>query len=203
MLGAIVAVTLGVVFAGRASGSRLDNQVAAALAVPHTFSSPLYVFFWIVETLADPIPAAILVLVLVAACLRFGKRRLAVLAVAGPAVADVIVIVMKRIVGRTIHGNLTYPSTHAAHAAAFAMVTALLAATLLELEAGAAAAMVLGAAAASALMMGWALVSGSIHYATDTLAGFGIAVAAVPVAAWCTDLVADRITADRLIGPSA
>ena len=201
MLGAVFAVTLGVAFAGQATGSGFDRRVAAALRLPQTFSSPAYAVSWIVQTLADPIPAAVLVLLLVAACLRCGRRRLAVLAVAGPMAADVIVILTKHIVGRTIHhGSLTYPSTHTAQAAALAMVTALLITSLLGLDAGAAAALVLGAAATSALVMGWALVAGSVHYATDTLAGLCVAVAVVPAAAWCTDLVADRVSTDRPVG---
>jgi undecaprenyl-diphosphatase len=127
-----------------------------------------------------------------------------VLAVAGPAAADAIVIFMKHIVGRTIHhGSLSYPSTHTAQSAALAMVIALLATTLLDVEAGIAAAIVLGTAATSALVMGWALVASSVHYATDTLGGFCIAVAVVPLTAWCTDLVGDRITADYRVGPPA
>ena len=201
MLGAVFAVTLGVAFAGQATGSGFDRRVAAALRLPQTFSSPAYAVSWIVQTLADPIPAAVLVLLLVAACLRCGRRRLAVLAVAGPMAADVIVILTKHIVGRTIHhSSLTYPSTHTAQAAALAMVTALVITSLLGLDAGAAAAVVLGAAATSALVMGWALVAGSVHYATDTLAGLCVAVAVVPAAAWCTDLVGDRVSRDRPVG---
>jgi undecaprenyl-diphosphatase len=51
--------------------------------------------------------------------------------------------------------------------------------------------------------MGWALVASSVHYATDTLGGFCIAVAVVPLTAWCTDLVGDRITADYRVRPPA
>jgi membrane-associated phospholipid phosphatase len=127
-----------------------------------------------------------------------------VLAVAGPAAADAIVILMKHIVGRTIHhGSLTYPSTHTAQSAALAMVAALLVAALLDLEPRAGAALVLGAAAVAALVMGWALVAGSVHYATDTLGGLGVAVAVVPAVAWCTDLVGDKMSADRGVGTPA
>jgi membrane-associated phospholipid phosphatase len=197
VLGVVVALTLGVVFAGQATGSRIDGRLAAALELPPTFSSPAYVVDWVVQTLSDPIPALIFVLLLVAACLRCGRRRLAVLAVAAPAAADTIVILTKHLVGRTIHGSLSYPSTHGAQSAAFAMVTAMLIAALLGLDGGVAAALVLGAAAAAALVMGWALVAGSVHYATDTLAGFCVAVAVVPAVAYCTDLVGDRVSMDR------
>jgi membrane-associated phospholipid phosphatase len=200
VLGAVVAVTLGVVFEGQATGSILDGRLAAALELPTSFS-PAFAVSVTMQKLADPIPAALLILLLVGTCLWCGRSRLAVLAVAGPGAADMIVILMKHLVGRTIHhGNLTYPSTHTAQIAAFAMVTSLLASALLDLEAGAVAVLVLGAAAASGLVMGWALVAGSVHYATDTLGGFCVAVAVVPAAAWCTDLVADRISAARRAG---
>jgi len=139
-----------------------------------------------------------------AICWRFGQRRLALLAIAGPAAADTVVIVMKCIVGRTIHeGSLSYPSTHAAQSAAFAMVTALLVTALLNIEAGTAAAAVLGSAAAGALVMAWALVGGGVHYATDTLGGFCVAIAVVPLLAWCTDLAGDRIVLARRVEPAA
>jgi undecaprenyl-diphosphatase len=132
--------------------------------------------------------------------MRCGQRRLAILAVVGAGTADVIVILMKHLVGRTIHeGNLTYPSTHTAQSVALAMVTALLVSAVLGLEAGAAAALVLGAAAASALAMGWALVAGDVHYATDALGGFCVAVAVVPAVAWCIDLVGDWVSAGRQV----
>jgi undecaprenyl-diphosphatase len=199
-LGAVVAITLGVVFAGQAGGSDIDGRVTAALELPQTLSSAAHVVCWIVQTAADPVPAAVFVLLLVVVCLRWRRPRLAFLAVVGPATADVIVIVTKHLVGRTIHnGNLTYPSTHTTQSVAFSMVVALLAAALLDLEGGAAAALVLSAAAAAALVMGWALVAGSVHYATDALAGLCLALAVLPAVARCTDLVADRLSADRRI----
>jgi len=203
LLGLILAITLGLAFAGQTTGTRLDDQLAVALELPHAFPR-VYTVSLIVQTLADPIPAAVLMVLLAAICWRFDRRRLAVLAVLGPAAADVVVIVMKQLVGRTIHeGNLSYPSTHTAQSAAFAMVIALLVISLVNLKAGAAAAVVLAAAAAGALVMGWALVGGAVHYATDSLGGFGIAIAVVPVAAWCTDLAGDRIAADRRVAPQA
>jgi undecaprenyl-diphosphatase len=202
LLGAVVAVTFGVLFAGRANGSGLDDQLAAVLELPP--SSPGYAVSQIVQKQADPIPAVALVLMLAAACLRFGKRRLAVLAIAGPAAADAIVILMKHIVGRTIHhAGLSYPSTHSAQTTGLAIVAAFLAIDLLDLQGGAGAIMVLGAATVSALVMGWALVADGVHYATDTFAGFCIAVAIVPLAAWCTDLIGDRIGVCRPAGPFA
>jgi len=197
LVGAVVAVTLGVVFAGQTTGSGLDAWAAAALELPQTSSSLAYDVSWIVQSLGDPIPALILMLLLGAACLRCGRARLAVLAVAGPLAADMIVIVMKHITGRTIHhGSLSYPSTHTAQSAAFAMVTAMLIAALLRLDGGAVGVLVLGAAVVGALVMGWALVAGDVHYATDVLGGLCVAVAVVPVAAWCTDVVGDRIWPD-------
>jgi undecaprenyl-diphosphatase len=203
LLGIIVAVSLGLVFAGQATGTRLDDHLAVTLQLPYVLPR-VYTVSLIVQGLADPIPAMILMVLLAAICWQSGQRRLALLAIIGPAAADTTVIVMKHLVGRTIHnGNLSYPSTHAAQSAAFAMVTALLVTALLKIEAGAAAAVVLGAAAAGALVMGWALVGGGVHYATDTLAGFCVAIAVVPVLAWCTDLAGDRILLARRVEPAA
>jgi hypothetical protein len=90
-IGAAVAVTLGLMSAGRPIGSGLDDRVAAALGL-HAFSS---------------VPCA-LVLVLVVACLGSGRRRLPALTVAGPAAADVVVITRKHAIRCMIHGNLAY-----------------------------------------------------------------------------------------------
>jgi hypothetical protein len=57
VVGAVVAVTLGVVFAGQTTGSGLDGRVAAALELPHPFSSLAYTVNWVVQSLSDPISA--------------------------------------------------------------------------------------------------------------------------------------------------
>jgi len=194
VLGALVAVALGVAFAGQATGSGLDVRASAALELPRTFSSLPYLISWAVQTLSDPIPALLLILLLVGVCIRLRRRRLAVLAVAAPVLADLVVIAAKHLVGRTIHGSLTYPSTHSAQAAALAMVTALLVVDLLGLEDAAAVALVLGTGGGVALVMGWALVAGSVHYATDILGGFCVAVAAFSATALCIDPLGNRGT---------
>jgi hypothetical protein len=112
VLSAIAIATLGMLFAGQATGSVLDRWLAPTLELSAAGFSPAYGVS-IVQILADPIPAAGLVLLL-AACLRFGHSRLALVALAGPVVADAIAILIKH-VRRTIHGGkLSYPSTHAA-----------------------------------------------------------------------------------------
>lgn len=188
---AIAAVTMGAVFAGRSTGLHLDVRLAASLE-PETPSSLTYRASAAVQRLADPVPAAIFVVLLVVVCLTCRQRRLAAVAVVGPLTADLIVLVMKHIVGRTIHGSLTFPSTHTTHSAALAMVAAMLIAALLDLAGGATAALALAAAVASSLAMGWALVADSVHYATDTFAGFCVAVSVVALAARGIDLLADR-----------
>jgi undecaprenyl-diphosphatase len=77
------------------------------------------------------------------------------------------------------------------------MIVAMLITALLGLDDGVAAALVLGAPAVGAIVMGWALVAGSVHYATDALAGFCVAVAVIPAVVWRTDLLADRAATHR------
>ena len=198
VFGAVVAVVLGVMFAGQHTGTGLDRRLAAAFALSE--ASPAYAVSWHVQTLADPIPALILVLLVAAVCLRCGRRRLALLAVVGPAVADVAVISAKHLVGRTIQGSLSYPSTHTAHFVAFAMVVALLVVDMVDLDGAVAAALVLGSGAVGALVMGWALVANGVHYPTDTLAGLCVAIAVIPVSAWCMDLLGGKPSANRRVG---
>jgi hypothetical protein len=100
-------------FAGQATGSVLDRWLAPTLELSAAGFSPAYGVS-IVQILADPIPAAAGLVLLLAACLWFGHSRLALVALAGPVVADAIAILIKH-VRRTIHGGkLSYPSTHAA-----------------------------------------------------------------------------------------
>lgn len=96
-----VAVTPASTCPGRPIGYR----VAAPLG-SHAFSSVPYALCLVVVVLANPIPAAVLVLVVVVACLESGRRQLPARTVGGPA-ANVFVIITKHATKWTIHlGNL-------------------------------------------------------------------------------------------------
>lgn len=193
-IGLLAAVVLGALFSGQTTGSRVDRWAAARLELP-TGSAPVrYPLSLLLQGLADPVPASFFVVALVIACLWRGYGRLAVVAVVATFVTDLSVIIAKHIVGRTIHGgSLTYPSTHAAHSAVVAMVSALLVANLAQSGPRVSVLLVLGAALAAATVMGWSLVAGSVHYATDVVGGISVALFVLPTVACGADLVGDRI----------
>jgi undecaprenyl-diphosphatase len=112
-------------------------------------------------------------------CLWLGHRRLALLAVAGPGLTGLITTLSKPLIGRTIDGDLAYPSGHAGGATAIGLVTALVLVAVLRPSPTRAGAIL----AAGALVAGGAvavlLVAANWHYATDAVGGICTAITAV------------------------
>lgn len=186
-------VVLGARYAGQSTGSRIDQWLSPGLQ--DTVSRPVgYALAWIIGTTTDPLPAALLVFVLVALCLSLRRWRLAVLTIAGPALTGVVTFVLKQLVGRTIHGgNLSFPSGHTAQLTALAIVLGLL---LVDTRGhgtrASAPVIVLLSALLGGAAMTWSSTALDVHYLTDCLAGFCLALVLVPMAALLIDWVADR-----------
>lgn len=180
-LAAVVTLVLAVLQAGGTEAGRLDGWVPLAEGGWHTVAL-------VIDFAGEPVGAAVLLVALAGACLAAGKRRLAVLAVLGPGVTVAVTMLLKPLVGRTIHGpdNLSFPSGHTASAAAFGFVLGLL---LIDARR---VVLVLGAAMLAGAAMAWSQVTLGAHYETDTIGGLCIALAVVPVTAWLLDRVADR-----------
>lgn len=142
----------------------------------------------------EPLGAGLLVAILVAVCLALRSRRLAVLAIVGPALAVIATTLLKPVADRIIHGEfLSFPSGHTALATALGLIVGLLAVTRPPADALRplpAAALVLGTALVCATAMAWAQVSLGAHYPTDTVGGFCTATALVVPAAWLIDQAA-------------
>lgn len=194
-LAGVVVLVLGAAHAGEPEAGRLDGWV------------PLAEGRWLTVAMAfdrtgDPRPAAVLLALLAAGCLVGGSRRLAVLAVAGPAVAVGATMVLKPIVDRTIHGldNLAYPSGHTALGTAVGFVLALLlfGGPGHHRTAAGAAAPVLTAAVAAGTAMGWAQVALGSHYETDAVGGICVALAVLPAVAWLVDQRPSPLRTGRL-----
>lgn len=191
VLAAMVVAVLGVAYAGDGAASWIDrwfhSVVVNALPSAHTVALVL-------DYTGEPLGAATLISLLAVVCLVLGRRRLSVLAVAGPCCTIAITtILLKPVVGRTIHGAyLAYPSGHTAVVTALTLVLALLAVDLIRAGTLSGILLVLAAAAAAGAAMAWAQITLGAHYPTDTLGGFCTALAVVPAAAQVVDLVADR-----------
>ncbi|MGV2916978.1 phosphatase PAP2 family protein [Streptomyces alfalfae] len=195
-LAALVVVVLGVMYAGHSQSGTVDRWFVQPTA--DSVRPPWRYAALATDFLGEPAGAAVLVLAAVTGCLLLRWLRAAVFVGAAVCVAVGATMLIKPLVGRTIHGadNLSYPSGHTAFLTAYALVVALLVTGRLGLGRAAGVSLVLTAALVTGAAMGWAQVALSAHYPTDALGGLCTALAVVPVTAWLVDRTADR-TADR------
>jgi membrane-associated phospholipid phosphatase len=139
--------------------------------------------------LGDLIPVAVLTAVLVLACLVTRRWRGAVLvAVAVPAAASITEFVLKPLIGRTLMGDLSFPSGNETRVFALAAALAVLLADPPRARIPAAARVLLALAALLvAGAAGVALVGLGHHYFTDTVGGAAVGVAVVLATAFILD----------------
>lgn len=190
VLAALVVAVLAVLYSGDAAPGRVDQWIQSAV---QDWLPPAVTVALLIDFVGEPLGAAVLLTLLAAACLVLGRRRLAVVAVAGLGSAGVVTTVLKPAVGRTINGDyLAYPSGHTAAATALALVLALLAVDLLRTGRLVSVLLVLASAGAAGAAMAWSQVALGAHYPTDTVGGFCSALAAVSATAWLVDRIADR-----------
>lgn len=149
-----------------------------------------------VIVLGNPATVIVLAVLLAGVALALGHRRLAVLAIVGPGLTGVATTTLKPIIGRTIDGGFAFPSGHTGGATALGVVAALLLITMLRPATGTSALLLAAGAVVSGGAMGLALVSGRVHYPTDTVGGFCVAVAVVLTCA----LVIERLPRATSIG---
>src|SRR5689334_13190154 len=130
VLAAVVLTGLGTYYAGQSTAGPLDRSVTASVesAMPEANIAVLAV-----DNLGEARIAPLAVVLLAVVCAGLNRRRLAVVALTGPALPGLVMIAMKSASDRTIHGdNLSYPSGHTAVVTAMAIVVALLAVDLLR-----------------------------------------------------------------------
>lgn len=187
----VVFALLGFRYAGDTDAGRVDTHTENAV---DAVTGSHWRFFGRVIEFGAP-PFVVLAAGLLAGlCLLLGRRRLAVLAIAGPGLTGLATTLGKPLFGRTIGdvGGFAYPSGHTGGATSIALVSALL--LLSFLPAGRAAALVLVGAAA--LLAGGAVGAGMVtigaHYPTDTVGGFCVALAVGLGSALAIDRIADR-----------
>ncbi len=195
-LAAVTVVVVGVLYAGDSEPGRVDARIWAAV---DGVGAPWRHVALATDYLGEPVGAATLVVATVTGCLLLGRRRSAVLVVAGATMTVGTATLLKHLVGRTIHGddNLSYPSGHTAFLTALALVVALLATGRLGLGRTAGTLLVLAAALVAGAAMGWAQVVLGAHYPTDVLGGWCTALAVTPATAWLVDRMADAGPPER------
>ena len=187
---ALVLVTLGIRYAGESSGRWLDDTAMTLIRswLPMRRGAARAVI-----GLYDPLPLAVLIALLAGVCLLLGRRRLALLAVLGPAVTGVATTVLKELIGRTKDGDLAYPSGHGGAATAIALVAALLLVSVITVRPWLAVTIMTGVAVGAGGLMAVLMTMANYHYLTDAIGGFCTAVAVVLGLA----LIIDRLASGR------
>lgn len=188
-LAALIFAALAVRYAGTSAAGSIDvhvDQVVDPIGAAHR---------WLVtRTMVVGSPPFVVLagVVLSAVCLGRGRRRLAVLAIAGPGVTGVATTLLKPALGRTLDGVYAFPSGHTGGATSLGLVLALLVISLVRPgRTGGLTLLAVGALAAGGAV-GTAMVAGNAHYPTDTIGGFCTAVIVVLALALLLDRIPSR-----------
>ncbi|WP_433800269.1 hypothetical protein [Actinomycetospora sp. CA-084318] len=192
-LGVLVVGVLAVQVAGTSSAGPLDRSLAALVPMHHGVRAAVGE---VLAALGDPVPVAVL-LVLLAAVAWWGRggRGLALVLVAPPAAMVLTSLVLKPIVGRTRGGELAFPSGHTtavASLAAVAVVLVLSAPTLARAR-RVAAVVALGL---GVLAVGVSLVGRDLHDPSDVVGALAVVLAVIGPAALAVDAFADLAAAE-------
>jgi membrane-associated phospholipid phosphatase len=188
---AILVAVLGVLFAFQATADRLDHAVDSQIIT--WFDGHRGLLPWLAMP-GSYIPAAVLSVAIVVACLLAGRLNGAVLAAAAvPVAVGLNDGLLKHLVHRTYLGFLTYPSGHTSAVFALAAtLTVLLVipprparARVLRVLIPVAACAVGGVVAIAVIALRW-------HYFTDTVAGAAVGIGTVCGLALILDRPATR-----------
>lgn len=181
-LALVLLVILAVRYHDSQGYGRLDNW-AASLASGLAHAQWLGLIVWL-GTASFVVPAAG---ALGAALLAARRWRLAALAIMGPGVTGAVTTLMKPVVGRTFQGGLALPSGHTGGLTAVSLVVGLLFFDGTAQSMARRAVVIAAAVTSVASAMAVSLVGLRIHYATDTVAGFCVAVTVCLAAAAVID----------------
>jgi membrane-associated phospholipid phosphatase len=141
-----------------------------------------------VADLVKPVRLAVVIAVVVLACVAARRLNGALLALLSVPLAAGLTEVLKRLIGRTLHGALVYPSGHTTAAFAFAAVVVVLVLGpsrhvlpfAVRLTMAFAVVLTAGAVALAVIGLNW-------HYLSDTLAGAAVGVGTVAGASLALD----------------
>ncbi len=184
---AALVVALGVLFARQATADGFDHAVDAP-AITWLSSHP-----GLAARLAAPgslVPAGVLTVVIVVACLLAGRLNGAVLAAAAvPAAVGLNDGLVKPVVHRTYLGVLAYPSGHTATVFALAATAAIL--LIVSPQSAKAAVprlLIVGTVCVLGVVVAIGVIGLRWHYFTDTVAGAAVGIGTVCGLALLLDL---------------
>lgn len=188
---AVGTIVLGFHYAGQHRAGRIDRAID--LRLQHRLSGHLRFLEHLIQ-LGDP-PTVVLICIVLAVVFFFtGRRKAALLAVLGPAVAAGFTeFVLKPLIDRRLHDALSFPSGHTTGAVSVAVVIIVVLLgpnqprwpAIMRLLASALALL-------EAIAVATALVGTGYHYTTDTIGGFCVAIGLVLTVALAIDEVAER-----------
>lgn len=185
ILAALVLTGLAARYAGEAVPGRLDT--CAQAAVEGLWPEP-GLGALVIDFVGEPLGVVLLVALLTTVCLALGRRRLAVVVIAGLGMTGVVTTVLKPVVGRTINGGfLAYPSGHTATATVFALIVVLLVVDLLAVRRLPGVLLILSGTGVAGAAMALSQVALGAHYPTDTIGGFCVAMIVMPATAYLID----------------
>jgi membrane-associated phospholipid phosphatase len=184
---AIVAGSLGLLFAGQTRPDGFDNAVDSRVAAFFGGHEGLLSWLALPGTL---IPAVLITAVISAGCLITGRRNGAVLAMtAVPAAAGLNDGLLKHLVHRTSSGALAFPSGHTASVVAMtATLAVLLFAPPRRASTRVARVLVMAVFCVLAVLVVLAVTALRWHYFTDTIAGAAVGAGTVCALALILDL---------------
>lgn len=188
IVAAIVFAVLAERYAGGSSARWFDDRTESLVEdiTPRTRAVAA-----LIEVGSPPVVVATAALTALA-CLWFGRRRLALLAVLGPGLAGAVAMLSQPMVGRTVEGDWAYPSGHTAGATSLALVAAFVLVALLRPDPPWAATLIAGIGVLTGAGMTVLVVAGDWHYATDAVGGFLVAAASVLGCALLIDALPNR-----------
>jgi undecaprenyl-diphosphatase len=181
VLAITVIAVLGMRYADQDLPGHLDRSLDALIRNHLRRDEPLT---RALASLGNPAQAAVLVAAV--ACAAAAARRWSgvLLTIGGTATAATITeLILKPLVGRLRFGHLSFPSGHTTAVAAVAIATAILLSGAQWPRSITARLVASFAAGAVAVGVAISLVAQHIHYATDTVAGYCVALATVPAVA--------------------
>jgi undecaprenyl-diphosphatase len=187
VLCAALVTVLGVRYHDGQAG-RLDARIYSEL------SDVTGAYRHVLSGLASTVPVLVtgLAVVLGAVCAARRRWRAAALAIAAPGLTTLVVESVKHVVDRTMRGALAYPSGHTAGATSILVVAGILVLSRFRGRVVVKATALFLVALAGAGVVGLIMVAIHAHYATDTVAGFGTAVAVTLGVAFALDAVPRR-----------
>jgi membrane-associated phospholipid phosphatase len=193
----LVAVFAGLTVIRLAATYRAGDQLASwdGKAMPlEGFEPPWRTFALVVDFLGEPVGVVLVLAAVCGAALLLRRPRVAVLTVLAVGIGGAATTLIKPIVGRRIHGDfLAFPSGHTATLTAIGFVVGLLLADRIGAGRRLGTLLVLGLATIGGAAMSYAETMLSAHYFTDTIGGYFVALAIVPLVAVGVDWWADRL----------